>query len=142
MNREEYLTKYPLHSPVQEINGKLTPIVGVTKLDKTKTILVSEGAAHKAIQFFEIINSDDIERVNDKDWELFTASYEGEIDGVKYYWGMFVEGIGAFNVQVVQEHCRDLTPEERAKWSKKTLGMYGSHSGKLSYTIPSPVTTE
>ncbi len=87
----------------------------------------------------EPINSNDIEKVDGKDWELFSVSHEGEIDGVKYYWGMYVEGIGAFDVQVVQEHCRELSEAEREAWAKKRLGMYGSHSGKLSYTLPSGV---
>ena len=139
MTKEEYLAAYPWISPTIEYRNKFIPIEGVHKVEEHKHVLVSTGATHKTIDFFNPINSNDIEKIDGKDWELFSVSHEGEIDGVKYYWGMFVEGLGWFNVQVVQEHCRELLPQEREVWSKKTLGMYGSHSGNLSYTLPSGI---
>jgi len=111
---------------------------GITKVPPTKHIAVSVGAVHQ-LMHMKPIHSDGLENINNLDWELFTVSYEGVIEGVNYYWGMFVEGIGAFNVMVVKEFTRELTQQERDTWSKKTLGMYGSHSGKLSYTFSSGV---
>jgi hypothetical protein len=47
---------------------------------------------------------------------------------------MFVEGLGFVDVMVPIENVRDLTQAEKAVFSNKIMGMYGSHSGKLSYT--------
>lgn len=131
MTRTEYLAQWPWIDP--------TNVDGVSKIDGGRHIAVSVGSTHKSIDFMEPDHSKDLDHVDGLDWELFTASHEGTINGVDYIWGMYVEGIGAFNVQVVKAHTRDLTDAERAAWSKKTLGMYGSHSGKLSYTFPSGV---
>lgn len=112
----------------------------ITKVSPARHIAVSVGAVHQ-LMHMKPIHSEGLERVNDLDWELFTVNYEGNIEGINYCWGMFVEGIGFFNVMVVKEFTRELTEQERKDWSKKTLGMYGSHSGELSYTFPSGVTT-
>jgi hypothetical protein len=63
-------------------------------------------------------------------WELFTVSKQDD----KHVWGMFVEGLGFVDVMVPIENVRDLTQAEKAVFSNKIMGMYGSHSGKLSYT--------
>lgn len=80
-----------------------------------------------------------LDKVDDVDWDLFHVNYVGNIEGVTYYWGMFVLGLGAFNVMVPVAWTRDLLPHEREAWSKRVLGMYGSHSGNLSYTLQSGV---
>lgn len=136
MTRNEYTTQFPWIDPTKGYPDS-TLIDGVGKIDRH--IAVSIGSSHKSIGFMEPIHSDDLEHVDGLDWELFHASLEGTIDGVDYLWGMYVEGIGAFNIQVVKSHTRDLTDTERAAWSKKPLGMYGSHFGNLSYTLPSGV---
>src|SRR6478735_10577978 len=136
--REEYLARWKWIDPTKGYPDS-TLIEGVTPLAETTHIAVCIGATHKSLNYIEPIHSRDLERVAGLEWELFNAYYEGTINGVDYYWGMFVEGIGAFNVMVVKAHTREITDAERDAWSKKTLGMYGSHSGELSYTMPSGV---
>lgn len=97
------------------------------------------GSCHKLLEHMESIHSEHLERVDGHEWELFHASHRGTIDGVEYLWGGFVEGLGMFHVMVPVELSRPLLPAEREAWSKVTLGMYGSHSGTLSYRMPSGV---
>lgn len=139
--REEYLARWKWIDPTKGYPDStlIGGVERVTPIDETKHIAVSLGATHKALEYIEPIHSKDLERVDGLDWELFTAWYEGSINGVDYYWGMFVEGIGAINVMVVKAHTREITDTEREAWANKTLGMYGSHSGNLSYTMPSGV---
>lgn len=99
----------------------------------------TRGACHKIVPYMQPIHSKHLEKVDGHDWELFHAHYRGTIDGVEYLWGMFVEGMGFFHVMVPVSLARPLTAAEREAWSKVTLGMYGSHSGNLSYTLPSGV---
>lgn len=132
MTREEFLLKYPWIDPtVVSKTEKLKE--GITKIDKH--IAVRTGSAHKGLEYIKPIHSIHLEHVDGHDWEIFRADKESD----KYYWGMYVEGIGAFNVMVPKEFTRELLPAERTAWSKMTPGMYGSHSLNLSYTFPSGV---
>lgn len=67
MNRTDYLAQYPWIDPERA--------EGVRKIDGGKHIAVSIGSTHKSIEFMEPILSNDLERVADLDWELFTASH-------------------------------------------------------------------
>lgn len=79
---------------------------------------------------FDAIHTSGLEHIGNDDWELFTISQQDD----KHVWGMFVEGLGAFDIMVPLENVRDLTYTEKAEFSNKVMGMYGFHSGKLSYT--------
>lgn len=103
-----------------------------------KYIAVRNEAAHKSIAFMKPIHSKGLEHIDGDDWELFHSDFTVKRDGKLFYYGMFVEGIGAINVMVAEENMRDLTPEEKKTFSGKTYGMYGSHSGNLSYTTTLP----
>lgn len=127
MTESEYLTLYPWTDPTTKDD--------VRKIKGEWHIAVSVGSTHKAALFMAPIHSRDLDHVDGLDWELFHVALEDDT----YFWGSFVEGMGMFNVQVVKTHTRDLTAIEREIWSKKTLGMYGMNSGKLSYTLPSGV---
>lgn len=115
-------------------------IEGVTKVPHAH-VAVRKGAIAK-IMFLIPIHSADLERVDDYDWELFTVNYVGMVKDQVYVWGSFAEGIGMFHVMVPAEHIRKLTVKEREIWSKKRLGMYGSHSGNLSDVYESGVEKE
>ncbi len=137
MTKEEYLETFPWIDPTKGYpSDELRP--GVSRF-KPIHLAVSVGASHKTLPYMQPMHSAHLEHVDGKDWELINVYYVGIINGVKYYWGGFVEGLGFFNVMFVADHTRALTPAEREAWSKVTLGMYGSHSGKLSYTLPSGV---
>ena len=113
-------------------------IPGVKKLAKARHMAVRTGAAHKLLPWLKPCHSAHLVRVDGHEWEIFRADKENEV----YFWGMFVEGLGAFDVMFPKAFCRELLPEEREAWSKVVLGMYGSHSGKLSYTTPSGVRSD
>jgi hypothetical protein len=66
-----------------------------------------------------------------KRWELATVSEESD----EFYWGMFVEGLGFFEVMFPKVNTRPLTEKEKKFWSGRRMGMFGSHSGNLSYTF-------
>jgi hypothetical protein len=80
------------------------------------------------------IHSTGLEHIDGHDWELFRTSDYGTIDGTRYYYGMYVEGIGAFNVMAAQENVRDLTEMEKKYFSNKVYGI-GSGFGDVSYTV-------
>ena len=88
------------------------------------------GIAEHKIGSFDAIHTEGMQHINGDDWELFTVSSQDD----KHVWGMFVEGIGAFDMMIPLENVRNLTEAERALFSNRVMGMYGSHSGKLSYT--------
>lgn len=135
--REAHKAQFPWIDPtVGYPNDTLIP--GVREV-KRLHCAVRGGASHKSIVFVDIVHSKGLEHVDGFDWELFTISKVGEIAGKKYYWGMFVEGIGAINVMVPAEYCRPLSQVEKEAWSQVTLSMYGSHTGSYSYSLPSGV---
>lgn len=115
-----------------------TLIDGVRKLEKARYVAVRGAGAHKSMAWMEACHSSGLERVDGFDWELFTADKEGEADGRSWLWGMFVEGIGAFNVMVPAEWVRDLTDAERDYYSGRRMGMYSGIGGPLSYTLNLP----
>ncbi|QDH83531.1 hypothetical protein [Achromobacter phage Motura] len=133
---EAFTAKYPWISPnVEGDLGKYRPEV----FERHQHYAVRTGAAHKSMPFMMPIHSHGLERVDGYDWEIFSASHQGTIDGVEYIWGSFVEGIGAFHVMAPMEYVRELSQAERDTWSKVVLGMYGSHTGKHSYNLNSGV---
>ncbi len=124
-------------SPTVELpRNKFECIPGVEK--HSHHYAVRTEAQHKTMQLTPI-HSKHFEKVGGHDWELFHASHRGTVGGREFIWGMFVEGMGMFNVMVPVDHIRELTAAEREAWSKVTLGMYGSHTDKLSYTTGSGV---
>lgn len=137
MNEQEYLARWKWIDPTKGYPDD-TLIPGVKKVTY-RHVAASIGATHKSVDFMEPRHEDGLERIDDLDWRIFGVSLEGTVDGVEYVWGMFVLGMGMFHVQIVKEHTRELTETERDAWSKKTLSMVGSHTGKTSYTMPSGV---
>jgi hypothetical protein len=135
MTEEEFVAKYKHISPIVDMS-KMTYRPEVQKHNEH---YATRGACHQLFPYMDPIHSKCLEKIDGHDWELFHASHRGTIDGQEYLWGMFVEGLGFFNVMVPIELSRPLTDAERETWSKVTLGMYGSHSGKFSYSFPSGV---
>lgn len=115
-----------------------TLIEGVWKLDKARYVAVRGAGAHKSMPWMEACHSSGLERVDGHSWELFTADKAGTVAGRDWLWGMFVEGIGAFNVMVPAAWSRDLTDAERAYYSGRRMGMYSGYGGDLSYTLNLP----
>lgn len=135
MKGEEFVKRFPWIDPLVDLSRlKYRP-----EVYEHDYHYATRGSAHKIMAYMEPMHSDHLERTDGHEWELFRASHRGIIDGVEYLWGMFVEGLGLFNVMVPVELARQLSEEERAAWSKVRLGMYGSHSGNLSYTFDSGV---
>lgn len=110
--------------------------VETEKIDRF--MLVKEGASHKSMAFYTISHSNDIEKIDDHSWQIYRASLTGVVDGRRYFWGMFVEGLGMFHMMVAEENMRDLTSVEKRAWSKRGLAMVGSHSGEHSYSFNLP----
>jgi hypothetical protein len=135
MNEDEFVQRFPWIDPMLNMDK----LVYRPEIQKHVEHYAVRGACHKLMSYLGGIHSAHLERIDDHDWELFHASHRGTIDGVDYLWGMFVEGLGLFNVMVPFELARPLTTAEREAWSKVQLGMYGSHSGNLSYTFQSGV---
>ena len=131
MNKEEFTKLHPWKSSTLSDFRTLAP--GLSKCNKH--VCVRTGVAHKSFSWMEPIPSKYIDMVDGHEWELFHAYAEDEM----YYWGMWVEGIGSFDVMAPKEFTRELLPHEREAWSKVTLGMYDSHSGEFSYSLPSGV---
>ena len=117
-----------------------TLIEGVIKA--VRHVAVCGIATHKSVPSMEAIHSEGLDHVEGRDWEMFRVSSEGTVAGHTYVWGVFVEGMGLFNVMVETRNTRELLDHERKVWSRKILGMYGSHTGNLSYTFPSGVEEE
>jgi hypothetical protein len=145
MTREEFIHRFPWVDPTVGKEGAdpmrrnsdldLKPCV----VEKQGHVAVCTGSVHKGLGYIRPSPSAHLDRVANLDWELFSVSSIGVIDGQTYLWGMYVEGIGAFNVMVPKEFTRELLPHEREAWSKQRMGMYGSHSDKFSYTTGSGV---
>jgi len=136
MTEAEYISKFPWVSPT--IEGDYSTMIDGVKA-ATGHVAVCKGAGHKAIPCMAPIHSAHLDRVDGLEWELFTVSHRGFVNGTEFVWGMFVEGLGMFNVMAPVEHIRELLPHEREAWSKVRLGMFGSHSDKMSYSLPSGV---
>jgi hypothetical protein len=112
---------------------------GAKKVDR-KYIAVRGKAYH---QLFEegrdvIHNMSPAPSADGVEWELATVSHENE----EFYWGMFVEGLGFFHVMFPKEQTRPPTAEEAKYWSGRQMGMFGSHSGNLSYMWAMPPIVE
>lgn len=90
---------------------------------KSRYVSVSGGLQHKTGPF-DAIDTSIIDG-----GELFTVSHQNE----DYVWGMFVEGIGAFNMMCPIAQVRELTEDEIARVSGQRMVMVGSHTGKVSY---------
>ena len=112
------------------INNSLRP--GLQKVEQRRHVAVAHGAAHKCMKCMRPIHDANLDRVDGHAWELFAISHDGEVDGRKYLWGMFVLGIGAFNVMAPLENTRELTDDERDRCSKQRLQMVGSHTGNVA----------
>ena len=109
-----------------------TQVLYKNKQLKKKYAAVSGLAYHKLFpDGREVIHTKGLEHINNKDWELISISLESE----KNYWGMFVEGLGFFNVMFPKDQVRELTKKEIEYLKGVQFGMFGSHSGKLSYTF-------
>lgn len=124
-------------SPTNELpRNRFECIPGVEK--HAQHYAVRTESQHKMMQLTPI-HSKHLEKVDDHDWELFSAAYRGTVDGREYIWGMYVEGLGMFNVMVPVDFIRELLPAEREAWSKQGMVMVGSHTGKESYGFSSGV---
>lgn len=64
------------------------------------------------------------------DYEIFRVDKETD----DCYYGMPLEGLGLFDCMLPKEFCRPFEEDELKFWQNKKMGMYGSHSGDLSYT--------
>lgn len=133
-----YLEKYPWIDPTKGYPDD-TLIEGVVEAPQRMYVLVSQGWTHKTIIFGKPITNRDIVKVNDLDWEIFHVYLIGHVKGRTYYWGMPLEGLGLMHCQFLADHCRDFLPAERELWANRRMGMYGSHTGNLSYTMPSGI---
>src|ERR1700751_2761573 len=117
MSKEEFLERFPWMYPVADL-GRMKYRAEV-KVNNEH--YATRGACHKIMSYMKPIQSKHLDRTDDHEWELFHASHRGTIDGVEYLWGMFVEGLGMFNVMVPVELSRPLTASEREAWSKVRL---------------------
>lgn len=108
------------------------------QVKENKYLAVRREAAHKTVTLIKPCHSKGLEHIDGDDWELFHSNFTLEHVGITFYYGMFVEGMGWFNVMVAQENVRELTDAEKVEFSGKVYGMYGSTSGNLSYTTSLP----
>lgn len=112
-----------------------TLIEGVERISPEYVAVTGRGY-HKAIpEGTDVDHTSGLEHIDGKDWELFTVNKRGTVDGKSYVWGMFVEGLGMMDYMIEAENVRHLTEAERKHFSGMRMGMYGSHSGNLSYTF-------
>jgi hypothetical protein len=109
-----------------------TLVEGVEKIPKGGHYVAIRGDwTHKTIKDGTAIHTTHLERVDDQSWELFIAQLrKGDL-----VWGQFVEGLGLMHVMTTVPQVRELTQAERDRLSTVVVGMYGSHSGKLSYSF-------
>lgn len=122
---ERKMTENPIQWKDPEYSG--TKAVQI----KTRYVCVKSPWFHKLYPGgTTVIGNNDIE----PGWELATISRQSS----DCFWGMFVEGLGLFNCMFPKENVRELTEVEKKAWSGKRLGIYGSHSGKLSYCFNLP----
>ena len=80
--------------------------------------------SHK-IGNFEAIPNADI----DGEWEIMRVSKETD----DCFYGMSIEGLGLIDCMILKKDCRAFKEEELKAWQNRTIGIYGSHSDKLSY---------
>lgn len=81
---------------------------------------------HKSVGELEAIPNKNIE----DDYEILIIGKETD----KAFYGMPLEGMGLIDCMALKSDCRPFTEEELKYWMKeRTFGMYGSHSGNLSY---------
>lgn len=57
----------------------------------------------------------------------------------KYFYGMPFEGMGLVDCMIDKKDCRPFTQKELEAYKFVRMGMYGSHSGKLSYTFETSI---
>ena len=108
---------------------------GVEQIER-QYVAVSIRGFHKLLpNGSKVGHTKGLEHVDDRDWELFVVSKRGIIDGQSFVWGMFVEGLGMVDYMIEAENVRHLSEAERKHFSGMRMGMYGSHSGNLSYTF-------
>ena len=62
--------------------------------------------------------------------------YDEQPEGVDYYLGEWVTGLGLINVKFPKKTTRPLTEEEKEYYRKQSYGMYGMFSGDFSYSLP------
>ena len=80
--------------------------------------------SHKLGNFKAIANSD-----IEGDWEIMRVSKETN----EAFYGMPVEGLGLVDCMILKKDCRAFKEQELKAWRERKMGMFGSHSGKLSY---------
>lgn len=97
-------------------------------------VAVKNEAAHVLARYLKPYHTDGLEKIDGCDWELFRTRFSIDVDGQTYYYGMFAEGLGFFDVMVAAENVRELTDGERSAFSNKGYAIVGFHSGKTSYT--------
>lgn len=96
------------------------------------TVAVTGEVVHKLMNW-TAHHSNNLDHIDGKDWEIFNVTHRGFHHNKQYVWGMFLEGIGAFNVMVPIENVRNLLDGERQYWNGRPMVMVGSHTGKESY---------
>ena len=74
---------------------------------------------------FEAIRNADIEG----NFEIMRVDKETK----DCFYGMSIEGLGLIDCMILKSDCRAFKDSELEAWSKRRIGIYGSHSGKLSY---------
>ncbi len=74
---------------------------------------------------FNAIRNNDIEG----DWEIMKIDKETK----EAFYGMPVEGLGLVNCMILKEDCRAFKEQELNAWQNRIMGIFGSHSDKLSY---------
>lgn len=136
----EFAAEFPWRSPTAD-NETLALQPGVIRLQKSVTIAHCLFSAHKISAAMRAIPDENLDRIDGLDWEAFSVAHVGTQEP-RVVWGMHKYGIGAFNVMVPLEFCRRLLPHERRKWHEQQLLMVGSHTGKVSYSLPSGVSKE
>lgn len=101
----------------------------ISGVNKSAYYIAVKGKVYHKSMNMEAIHSDGLEKIDGEDWELFHVDKENET----YVWGMFVEGLGAFDICVPRDQIRELTENEKTYWSNRQMVMVGSHTGKTSY---------
>lgn len=81
---------------------------------------------HKAFGTQKAISNSGIEG----DYEIIAVNKETE----EAFYGTPLEGLGLIDCMVLKTDCRPFTDEELEYWSEKSIGIYGSNTGRLSYT--------
>jgi hypothetical protein len=134
--KEEMAARFPWIDPTLGYPDS-TLREGVEKVE-SRVFAFKIGVAHKAIPWMTPCHEKGMEKIDGFDWEPVHINLKGTIDGQDYFWGMPVLGLGLMNVMVPAAHLRPFTDKEKKFWSGRKLGMFGSHSGDLSYTFNMP----